>query len=1255
SKTWTLSGSGTPLSIAGGFTGNASTFSYTSGSGVSALASRAMTGSYAFYDLTINGAGTFTAGVDVAVSNDLTVSGGTLGGTNNITINGGDATGNGTINLTGGTFTLDGGGNFGGATAWTFSSLTFGDGSGAATTTAGSSGGMTVSGTLTVANNQGLKAGSLTWTLSGSGTPLAVNGGFDRQTSTFTYTSASGVSALANRAMTGSYAFRNLTINQSGQTFTAGVALEVMGDLTVTAGSLVLGSNNLTTGSSGVANSGSIKVASSQTLNQSSSGMTTIRSSASGSNCIGSDGASCAGTAGTLVFGSLSIGAAASSTAFTTTFGGDAPTTTIDNIFTITANTTFNGSEGVITLTNSGTPFVNNGTFNAQTSTIQYTASSVNISAGTYQDLEFKPSSGNPTYTLGTGASQTITVNHSLVIGDGVNPVTVTAATNNPNIDVNGDVTIASGATFTAPSSGTLNVSRFWTANGTFDHNNGTVIFDGTAAGLAVDGDLDDKAKFYNVIFNGSGGQWSVSTSTIVVNDLTVTAGTLSGTNNVTVNGGDVTGNGAINFNGGTFTLDGAGNFGGSSAWNFSNLTLGDGTGAATTTTTGAGDITVSNTLTVANNQGLDAGPKTWTLTGTNGSPLAINGGFSGNASTLVFTGNNPGGNTAIAASLSYNNLTLDNSSETYTLEGATTLGGDLTITAGILSESTDAMKITGGDVTGEGTISFNGSSAFTLYSPSSFGGGTAWTFNDLTFGDNLAAATSTAVGAGGITVAGILSITDNNGLDAGSKTWTLSGSGTPLSVSGSLSGSNSTFTYISGSGVSALSSRAMTGSYAYNNLTINGSGNFTTGVDVTVSNDLALTSGTLAGTNNITVNGGDVTGSGGINLTGGTFTLDGTGNFGDSSAWTFNNLTFGDGAGSAVTTAGGNGNVTVNATLAIAANQTLKAGPKTWTLSGSGTPLTVTGTLDAESSTIDYTGTSATTITAATYNNLGIKPGANSLTHTLAGGTTAVNGNLTLGNGTNTGVTVTASPNSTTFDLNGSLTISANTTFAANGSNTMTVAGNWTNNGNFTHNSGTVNFDGSGEATISGATTFNHFSSATPGKLLKFQKASGGAPVFTVAGNMTISGIGGVGGKVSLQSDQAGSQWLVHFTGPQSGITGSDIRDSGCNPGSANANVDLSNRDGGNNGSCWIFVPPSRGSGSGATEAGSGGGTPQTGGGGAGSGATEGGSGGGTPQTGGSGGGSGATEGAAIEALPRTGTSFFGAISNFLRRLTGF
>jgi len=158
-------------------------------------------------------------------------------------------------------------------------------------------------------------------------------------------------------------------------------------------------------------------------------------------------------------------------------------------------------------------------------------------------------------------------------------------------------------------------------------------------------------------------------------------------------------------------------------------------------------------------------------------------------------------------------------------------------------------------------------------------------------------------------------------------------------------------------------------------------------------------------------------------------------------------------------------GNASSTATDTLAVTYTL-------TLSGSGTPfvLTAYGAFSAGTSTVKYTASAATNITATTYYNLELLPSANAITFTLGTGTgqTITTNNLTIGNGTNTG-TINADTYDPTLDVNGNFTISANATFVASATGTFTVAGNWSNSGTFTHSNGTVTFDASsGDKTIS-------------------------------------------------------------------------------------------------------------------------------------------------------------------------------------------
>jgi hypothetical protein len=128
--------------------------------------------------------------------------------------------------------------------------------------------------------------------------------------------------------------------------------------------------------------------------------------------------------------------------------------------------------------------------------------------------------------------------------------------------------------------------------------------------------------------------------------------------------------------------------------------------------------------------------------------------------------------------------------------------------------------------------------------------------------------------------------------------------------------------------------------------------------------------------------------------------------------------------------------------------------------------------------STVQYRQSNAQAISAQTYGHLEVNPSANAITDTFPAGTVTINGDLRVG-GTNTGVAADASVNSTTLSVAGDVTINANSTLKAHASNPFTVTGDWTDNGTFNANGGTVTLNGIGGQTLggSGSRVFNNLS----------------------------------------------------------------------------------------------------------------------------------------------------------------------------------
>lgn len=537
------------------------------------------------------------------------------------------------------------------------------------------------------------------------------------------------------------------------------------------------------------------------------------------------------------------------------------------------------------------------------------------------------------------------------------------------------------------------------------------------------------------------------------------------------------------------------------------NLTLGGG-GNATFTVAGIdtqvdinGDVTIGtgDTFIATEVNGMTVGGS-WSNSGT----------FTHNTSQVVFDATTTGKNITPGGS-AFSNIYFGGIGGGWTLQGDLSVAGALTIANGDLNASSRTITLssngtpfqkTGGTFTyGTSTVKYNGGSATNILALN--GSGSTDAYYNLNVGDVVDSNSVTYTMAGATTVNNAITVSNAGATGTDTLTanvfLTLKGNGTPLNIisgKGQLSSSyysGSKFIFASGSGTTALSTIDLnSGSNIIGWLDIAGSGTFNigSGIDI-LTTRLSVESGTLAGTNNNITVENFIDGGGDVNLTtAGTFTYIGGSylNTGNTADWDFYNLTFGDGVASVSPYVQGSADIDVAGVLTITTNTNLDAGSKNFNLAGTGTPFVRNGTLTPNASTFNYLGAGATTITPATYFNLGIKPGANSATHTMGttgGQSFVVGGTLTVGNGSNTGVIVNASTYNPTIDVNGTSTavdIKANTTFQAP-ANTFTVAGNWINAGTFTSNGATVTFDaGSGSKTItSGGSSFGSITLAGP------------------------------------------------------------------------------------------------------------------------------------------------------------------------------
>ncbi|MDD5731667.1 MAG: hypothetical protein PHU42_02135 [Patescibacteria group bacterium] len=258
------------------------------------------------------------------------------------------------------------------------------------------------------------------------------------------------------------------------------------------------------------------------------------------------------------------------------------------------------------------------------------------------------------------------------------------------------------------------------------------------------------------------------------------------------------------------------------------------------------------------------------------------------------------------------------------------------------------------------------------------------------------------------------------------------------------------------------------------------------------------------------------------------------------------------------------------------------------------------TYTFGATSTTI-YNQTGAQTITAITtpgYGNLTLNPaGAPTYQLGASGGSFLMQGDLTIGNGTNA-VVVSGTTNDPVITVAGNILINASATLAAPdaGGSTINLEGNWTNNGTFTHNNGIVVIKGiSSGQTLSGtmtsasafetltitnntgtdpdtdpsvifsasatATTFNALTAST-----KIRFNAGSTYAFT---NFNVNGQSS-STRVQLRSSSTPTQWILVASGSPV-VYSTNAKDSDASSGSTINATDTSNLNGGNNFS-WNF-----------------------------------------------------------------------------------
>ncbi|MFC1687057.1 beta strand repeat-containing protein [Patescibacteria group bacterium] len=825
------------------------------------------------------------------------------------------------------------------------------------------------------------------------------------------------------------------------------------------------------------------------------------------------------------------------------------------------------------------TAFVSSGTL-ASNLILRMDATATNQLLGDredYQILEIYNTSNTNARTVQSSlaSGQVISGTVDTVI-TGSEAVTFDLDTIDANLTINGTVTIGAGTTLLASNLNTLSLGDSFTNSGTFNANSGSVKFVASDAGNTI---TSGSSPFFNIEFdNGLGGQWTLQDAMDVNGTYDLTAGTfIQGTNNDLNVAGDFTLAAAVT----TFTKD-----------------------------AGTGLLIFDGDLTFTDNH--------------------ISKEDVGN----VEIGTSPD-KTDLDSDLKANSITINNGDELETDGFDLDVGQQgLTIESGGLLDAADCVS--GGDVCEEDETDINVTGDFDIQN----GGDFDYALSTLTFddssgtsslktdgtGDNYAVYNLVVNGGATLDVDVFDDANDDDLVVKGDLTITLGeldalASDHAITVGGdwtnadTYTAQSNTVTFDGASAAASTFTIDSTGATIddFYNIIFNDAADgdtFQLESALDVNNDLTITGGTLdtkdADDNSINVFGnwtnGDI-----FTANQSMVTFDGTSsgktiNAGSSS---FYDVKIGNATG-------GHWSPLTN-TLTIT-NDLMMYGGHLDTTSGTA-DVTVNGNVQCGDVCGYITMTTTNTFkqsvsanknfgqndgvgpTAAwTFYNLNFDSSANSPTITINGfnsGAKNINNNLSFTN-SGTSLTVDNETNDRTFNVDGNVSIGAGATYQASSTASFTVAGNWTNNGDFTDGTGTITLDGTGQQTLSGQMTgasdqfynltITNASAANPDIIFDANAQTAGTFLantadtqlqFKAASTYTFQNIDFDGqdenSPVVLRSSTTDTQWNLNVAGTRS-VLSTDVQDSNaCGQAPDIDATHVSNTDSGNN-DCWNF-----------------------------------------------------------------------------------
>lgn len=438
-----------------------------------------------------------------------------------------------------------------------------------------------IDGNVTVTNSilAATESGPVNLNVGGSWNVSA--GTFYERTSTVTFDATTTGKTINN----GSNTFYKVLFDGvgGGWTLQSGLA-PTSGTLNVKNGTLTTGSNNVTASTLCIGSIGSSGTfAGTGTYNQ-SGGTTAVTSNLYLGALTGSAGTynQSGGTA--TISGYLYLGNETGSAGVYNLSGG---TLNVGHVWAPASNS------GTLTVTNGATINVSkswdvrNATFDTSSGTVNFNAAtnSYNLQSGGTDNAFYNLTHSGAGLIAMVGGS-TPESGAVRVKGDFLNTAGSFSMYQH-NLYVDGNLTLTAGYLEAGNADGTavlaLHVGGNWdVSGGTFQERQSTVTFDGTTAGKTI---KTGSNKFYNLVFDGVGGEWTLQNNLRVDGTMSVQNGTFnSGTYTVTVAGGNVvTGGGVFNVNGSvtgtstTLTVSNGGTVKGSGTLSNMTLTLASG------------------------------------------------------------------------------------------------------------------------------------------------------------------------------------------------------------------------------------------------------------------------------------------------------------------------------------------------------------------------------------------------------------------------------------------------------------------------------------------------------------------------------------------------------------------------------------------------------------------------------------------------------------------------------------------------------